>query len=215
MGDSANDFTIIDNDLIRDNRLSASDLGLLIYLTHLPETWKIQPIQLADRFDCNRQTIYNILNKLKELGYVEYEQERTKGSFSGGIWKVSKSPYTKKPDTVKRTLLSTNNLLNTKLTKDTETSWREALYEQKPDCVTAESWKSWIDYKVEQNKNRPISKRTVSMSTNRLVALHKKGFDTSGVIEVTISKNWKGIGDDTYQPYQRFKRDLAAEHLVI
>ena len=212
MGDSANDFTIIDNDLIRDNRLSASDLGLLIYLTHLPETWKIQPIQLADRFGCNRQTIYNQLNRLKELGYIEYHQSRKGGSFNGGEWKVSKTPYTKKPDTVNETLLNTNKLLKTNSTKDTETGWRESLYSQHPDCVTAESW---IDYKIEKNKNRPISQRVVSMSKNRLIALHKKGFDTSGVIEVTISKNWQGIGDDTYQPYQRFKRDLAAEHLVI
>ena len=51
MENSATDYTIIVNTVIRDNRLSASDLGLLIYLLHLPETWKIQPVQLADRFD--------------------------------------------------------------------------------------------------------------------------------------------------------------------
>ena len=117
MENSATDYTIIVNTVIRDNRLSASDLGLLIYLLHLPETWKIQPVQLADRFDCNRQTIYTQLNRLKDLEYIEYQQSRKGGSFSGGEWKVSKSPYTKKPDTVNRTLLSTNNLPNTEDTK--------------------------------------------------------------------------------------------------
>ena len=67
MENSATDYTIIVNTVIRDNRLSASDLGLLIYLLHLPETWKIQPVQLADRADCNRQTIYTQLNRLRTL----------------------------------------------------------------------------------------------------------------------------------------------------
>ena len=215
MSEPANDYTIIDNEMLRDNRLTASELGLLVYLAHLPKTWKIQPIHLADRFDCNRTTIYKLLNRLKDLGYVEYTQSRKEGSFSGGTWKLSKSPYAKKPDTVESTLLSTKKLLNTNSTKDTETDWREALYDQRPSCVTQESWQSWIDYKIEKNKNRKISNRVVAMSRNRLIALHKKGFETSGIIEVTISKNWQGIGDETYQPYQRFKRDPSAELLVI
>lgn len=215
MSNPANDYTIVLNKVIRDDRLTASELGLLVYLLHLPPSWKIQPSQLAERFCCNRQTIYKQMNKLKSLSYIDYERSRKAGSFSGGKWKVSIPPCTKKPHTVDETLLSTNKLLNTDSTKDTSTNWRDELYEQKPKCVAADSWKRWIDYKIEQNKNRPISKRTVTMSANRLISLDAKGFDTNGVIEVTISKNWKGIGDETYQPYQRFKRDLSAELLVI
>ena len=199
---------------MRDNRLIASDLGLLIYLLHLPETWKIQPIQLADRFDCNRQTIYNQLNRLKDLEYIEYQQSRKGGSFSGGEWKVSKSPYTKKPDTVNRTLLSTNNLPNTEDTKEPTTNWRDKLYDDRPECVLPDAWVRWIDYKIQQNKNRPISQRTVNMSKNRLITLDKKGFDTGQVIEVTINRNWKGIGDESYKAYERCKQDIA-EKLII
>ena len=53
------------------------------------------------------------------------------------------------------------------------------------------------------------------MSVNQLKSLHAKGFDLDGVIEVTINKNWQGIGDETYQPYERFKRNLADDLLVI
>lgn len=214
MENSATDYTIIVNTVMRDNRLSASDLGLLIYLLHLPETWKIQPIQLADRFDCNRQTIYNQLNRLKDLEYIEYQQGRKGGSFSGGEWKVSKSPYTKKPDTVNRTLLSTNNLPNTEDTKEPTTNWRDKLYDDRPECVLPDAWVRWIDYKIQQNKNRPISQRTVNMSKNRLITLDKKGFDTGQVIEVTINRNWKGIGDESYKAYERCKQDIA-EKLII
>jgi len=214
MENSATDYTIIVNTVIRDNRLSASDLGLLIYLLHLPETWKIQPMQLADRFACNRQTIYNQLNRLKDLEYIEYQQSRKGGSFSGGEWKVSKSPYTKKPDTVNRTLLSTNNLPNTEDTKEPTTNWRDKLYDDRPECVLPDAWVRWIDYKIQQNKNRPISQRTVNMSKNRLITLDKKGFDTGQVIEVTINRNWKGIGDESYKAYERCKQDIA-EKLII
>lgn len=214
MSGEATDYTIIVNTVIRDNRLSASDLGLLTYLLHLPDTWKIQPMQLADRFGCNRQTIYSRLKLLKDLEYVEYERIRKAGSFSEGQWKVSKLPYPKKPDVVNRTLLSTNDLLITKDTKEPPTDWREKIYADCPECVLPEAWHRWIDYKIEHNKNRPVSQRTVSMSKNRLIALDKKGFDTSGVIEVTINRNWKGIGDDSYSAYDRCKRDLA-EQLII
>lgn len=220
MSKPANDFTIISNAIIRDDRLTESELGLLVYLVHLPGTWKIQPTQLAERFKVNRDTVYKRLKSLRQLGYLEFDQSRQNGSFGGGTWKLAESPCLKKPDTVSPdtadpALLSTNKVLNTNSTKDTSTDWRQKFYERKPDCVTAEAWKDWIDYKIQQNKNRPISDRTVTMSANRLTALAKKGFDTSGVIEVTISRNWKGIGDDSYEPYQRFKRDLAAEILVL
>ena len=214
MENSATDYTMFDNEIFRDDRLSASDLGLLVYLSHLPDTWKIQPTQLASRFDCNRQTIYTQLNRLKDLEYIEYQQSRKGGSFDGGEWKVSKLPYTKKPDTVNRTLLSTNNLPNTNSTKEPATDWRKKLYDECPECVLPDAWKRWIDYKIEQNKNRPISQRTVSMSKNRLITLDKKGFDTGQVIEITINRNWKGIGDDSYSAYDRCKRDLA-EQLII
>lgn len=214
MENSATDYTMFDNEIFRDDRLSASDLGLLVYLSHLPDTWKIQPTQLAARFDCNRQTIYTQLNRLKDLEYIEYQQSRKGGSFDGGEWKVSKSPYTKKPDTVNRTLLSTNNLPNTKSTKEPATDWRKKLYGECPECVLPDAWKRWIDYKIEQNKNRPISQRTVSMSKNRLITLDKKGFDTGQVIEITINRNWKGIGDESYKAYERCKQDIA-EKLTI
>ena len=77
-----------------------------------------------------------------------------------------------------------------------------------------DAWVRWIDYKIQQNKNRPISQRTVNMSKNRLITLDKKGFDTGQVIEVTINRNWKGIGDESYKAYERCKQDIA-EKLII
>ena len=51
MENSATDYTMFDHEIFRDDRLSASDLDLLVYLSHLPDKWKIQPTQLADRFE--------------------------------------------------------------------------------------------------------------------------------------------------------------------
>lgn len=218
MDKPANDFTIVPNEFIRDNRLDASGLALLVYLHHLPESWVIVPSQLAERFNCSRNKIVRILTKLNELGYVECHQPRNSdGHFSKRVWKVSKIGVPVKRDAEEWTLLSTNNLLKTKDYQEdsTKTDWREALYAQKPECCSVSAWKSWIDYKIQRNKNRPISKRTVTMSVNQLKSLHAKGFDLDGVIEVTINKNWQGIGDETYKPYERFKRNLADDLLVI
>ena len=218
MDKPANDFTIVTNELMRDNRLDASGLGLLVYLHHLPDSWVIVPSQLAGRFDCSRNKIVRILTKLNELGYVECHQPRNcDGHFSKRVWKVSKIGVPVKRDTEEWTLLSTNNLLKTKDYKEdsAKTDWRDAVYAQKPECCSVSAWKAWIDYKIQRNKNRPISKRTVTMSANQLKSLHAKGFDLDGVIEVTINKNWQGIGDETYKPYERLKRNLADDLLVI
>lgn len=215
MGDTANDFTIVLNKVIRDNRLDASGLGLLCYLQHLPETWVVVPSQLAERFGCSRNKIVRLLTTLAELGYVDCEQPRKKdGSFSKRVWKVSKTGVPDNPDAVKRTLLSTNNLQKTNQNKEESLTWREKFYEQCPTFCSQPFWNRWIDYKAERNKNRPFKQRTVTQSKNQLESLHRHGYSADAVIEVTINRNWVGIGDHTYKTYNQCKRDVAAELII-
>lgn len=213
MDTKANDFTIIKNDVMRDSRLTASELGLLLYLHHLPPTWNIVPGQLAERFQCSRNKVVRELTDLADKGYVEVKQPRTNdGTFAKREWKLSKTGVPVKPDPEELTLLSTNNSLpRTKKDKARDAKWRQAYYDEKPACCSQEAWNRWIDYKVKLNKNRRISHRVVSNSANRLVSLHRAGFDANEVIEVTINRGWQGIGDKTYGAYKNCQRDYTQE----
>lgn len=216
METKANDFTIIKNDAMRDSRLTVSELGLLLYLYHLPETWNIVPGQIAERFQCSRNKIVRLLTDLSDKGYMEVKQPRKNdGHFAKREWKVSKTgvPVTRGPDEL--TLLSTNNSLpRTKLDKARDAKWRDALYEQKPKCCRQSVWNRWIDYKVSLNKNRRISQKVVNNSSNRLLLLHDAGFDANEIIEVTITRGWQGIGDKTYGAYKNCQRDHGQELII-
>lgn len=216
MDKKANDFTIIKNDVMRDSRLTASELGLLLYLHHLPASWNIVPSQLSERFQCSRNKIVRLLTELADKGYLEVHQPRNNdGHFARREWKLSKTGVPVKPEPDEWTLLSTNNSLpRTKIDKARDAKWRQAYYDDKPDCCTQDSWNRWIDYKVSLNKNRRISHRVVANSKNRLVSLYKAGFDANEVIEVTINRGWQGIGDKSYGAYKNCQRDHAQELII-
>ena len=216
MDKKANDFTIIKNDTMRDTRLTASELGLLTYLQHLPETWNIVPGQLAERFQCSRNKIVRLLTDLADKGYIEVHQPRNNdGHFAKREWKLSKTGVPVKPGTDEWTLLSTNySLPRTKIDKGRDSKWRNAYYEQKPDCCSQAAWNRWIDYKVSLNNNKRLGHKSVTLSSNRLASLHHAGYDANEIIEVTINRGWKGIGDKSYSAYARCKRDQTQELII-
>jgi len=121
-------FTILDNTGLRDNRLSWKAKGLLAYLLHLPDDWQVYIADLKNRSKDGRDATTSAINELIENNYISREQKKEKGQFSGYEYFVYESPelnnrsgstVTENPKTVKQitenpTLLSTNNtkLLN-------------------------------------------------------------------------------------------------------
>jgi hypothetical protein len=70
------DFTIIGNDCLRDDTLSAESLGVLCYLRGKPDDWKVMPTELAGRFKCGRDRIGRILKELIGHGYIKKVRPR-------------------------------------------------------------------------------------------------------------------------------------------
>lgn len=75
-------FTIINNRILSDKRLSLKDRGLLCTLISLPDNWAFSLAGLATIIADGKSAIRATLNRLEELGYLRrYEERDSKGRF--------------------------------------------------------------------------------------------------------------------------------------
>lgn len=70
-------YTIIDNEIMNDERLKADAVGVLVYLLSKPDNWRVRSSHLMARFGCGRNKIYQMLKQLREFGYAEYTRSHT------------------------------------------------------------------------------------------------------------------------------------------
>lgn len=85
-------FTILSNDILRDNRLSFRARGILISILSRPDNWRTSAESLANESIEGRGAILTALKELETLGYLE----RTKHQNELGHW-VSDSLIYDKP----------------------------------------------------------------------------------------------------------------------
>lgn len=126
-------FTVLNNDLIRDSRLSFKARGLLQYMLSMPDDWKFYVSELAKHSSKEGEgAIRSAITELEEAGYMRRIRKRGKGGkFEAVDWEVldepAFSPHVKKPHVDKPQveephvandqLLNTNGL-STNCTKD-------------------------------------------------------------------------------------------------
>jgi len=88
-------FTVLDNTVIRDNRLSWKALGILTYLLSLPPDSKLYLKRLGSLRPSGRDSTRTGLVELQECGYLKIEKIRDEtGRFFGNFWEVTDSPET-------------------------------------------------------------------------------------------------------------------------
>ena len=88
-------FTMLDNALILDQRLSWKALGLLTYLLSLPPNFRLRLSHLSSLRPTGRDATRAGLRELEEAGYLSISIERhVSGRFSATTWCVSESPVT-------------------------------------------------------------------------------------------------------------------------
>lgn len=75
-------YTSIDNQTLRDPRLSYRELGLLCELLSHKAGWRVTPEELAKKRPEGRDAILNAFSHLEEFGYAKRERHRT----TRGTW---------------------------------------------------------------------------------------------------------------------------------
>ena len=69
-------FTIISNDVINDQRLSFKARGLLIYLLSKPDAWRTTTAHLASVSPNGIDAVKTGMKELQQVGYIRRVKER-------------------------------------------------------------------------------------------------------------------------------------------
>ncbi len=86
-------FTIVDNEIFKDQRLSYKELGLLCQMLSLPNNWNFSVSGLAVIHRDGTDSIKAGIKKLEEYGYLTRKQARDdKGVFSGHNYLIYQNP---------------------------------------------------------------------------------------------------------------------------
>jgi hypothetical protein len=94
------DFTVIQNGLVRDERLKWADRGLLVYMLHLPPNFVLNYRYLTKVAPDGREAVMSMVKRLVTCGYVSMQVERDRsGRYLRTAWTVT--------DTVDRSRIDT------------------------------------------------------------------------------------------------------------
>lgn len=127
----ASNFTVLDNAVIRDTRLSWKALGLLVRLLSLPPNFKLRLVTLSRERPSGRDATRSGLKELEQTGYLTIVRERDmSGKFTTTTWIIQDKPETVpdsgKPNVVKPATASTKaenpTLVSTNLKQEFKTT---------------------------------------------------------------------------------------------
>lgn len=91
-------FTIIDNGILRDPRLTWSARGLACHLLSMEENWEIYVAHLVQQSPGGRDHVYTLLSELEKFGYARKMPRRMNNRFDGVDWTIYESPLLPRPD---------------------------------------------------------------------------------------------------------------------
>lgn len=117
-------FTIIDNEILKNLEMSFEAKGLLCYILSLPDDWVLHTSQIMSQFKIGRTYLQRCFNEIEAAGYMIKVGmvKGVKGRFEGYSYMFydepkgkqldsphTQNPHTVKPHTANEHLLSTNS----------------------------------------------------------------------------------------------------------
>ena len=105
-------YTVTDNQLIEDNRLSWKARGIFTYLWAQSDDWDFYEVEVTKHAPDGRDSLRTGLKELEKFGYLKRTIKRDKGRFNKYDWILSDTPMldfpnSEKPNSENPTLTST------------------------------------------------------------------------------------------------------------
>ncbi len=174
-------YTVVSQNIMRDNNLSLTERGMLLTLLSLSDNWNLTIKGLSQILPDGKEKISKTLNSLIEKGYVTREQARgEKGKFNSIILEVHESPvapknHIKSPsvvefspcpenrDTVNRDTeyRDTGNppqyntdIVNNKEVNNNKVCKTDTLSDSEYEDLISEFGKPAVDYQIQRIKDR-------------------------------------------------------------
>ena len=89
------DFTVISNDAIRDDRLSFKARGFLAFLLSMADNWNFSINGLSSVTGLSEKIVMNLVKELKAAGYIKQTKVKdASGYFRSYIWEIYEEPLT-------------------------------------------------------------------------------------------------------------------------
>ena len=137
-----NDYTMINNYLIKDKNLKLKDKGMLLMLLSLPDNWNFSVMGLMTLCQESKNTINDILNNLQKNNYLERNRIYENGKiidWQYDIYEIPKNLYLKNQDIENQdinfldiencTQLNTNKENTNKLKTNNKEIYKESIEE--------------------------------------------------------------------------------------
>lgn len=111
-----NDYTVIDNNIFKNQKLSLKAKGMICTMLSLPDDWSFSEMGLTQLSNDSRTGIRSTLKELMDYGYLKRERARDeKGILRDTIYTIYEEPMYQKPTLDKPTLDKKHNkILNNK-----------------------------------------------------------------------------------------------------
>lgn len=168
-------FTVIDNGLFKDKRLSLKAKGLMAMLLSFPENWEFSESGLTALSQDGRTSVRSGLVELEKTGYLLRERARNdKGVFTGTIYNLYEIPMLDYPLLENPTLDNEHNkeLSNKELTKSSTKEYStlarkeemfNEFYKAYPRKVSkANAEKIYMDGKIDEETHKLIMQDMVN-----------------------------------------------------
>ena len=114
------DYTVINNTILKDTRISWKAKGLFCYLLSLPEDWNICMNDLQNRAKDGIDGLKSAVKELKEYGYlIQKRNKDEKGRFLKTVYIIVENPQVENPQVenpqVENPQVENPQLLNTNI----------------------------------------------------------------------------------------------------
>ena len=152
------DYTVINNTILKDTRISWKAKGLFCYLLSLPEDWNICMNDLQNRAKDGIDGLKSAVKELKEYGYlIQKRNKDEKGRFLKTVYIIVENPQVENPQVenpqVENPQVENPQLLNTNIqnTNLKNTDIQNTKRENKQ--FTPPTLEEVADYCKERNNN--------------------------------------------------------------
>lgn len=199
-------FTIVAQAIMRDDRLSLKDTGLLVRLLSLPDNWEFSENGLLQIFKNDGQTsVRTGLKRLEECGYLVRKRTRDElGRLSNVEWTIYDCPHLEN-QSVDFPNLEIQPQSNTKESNTNESTTKEKKKVSKADTATFDSiiegYTDSIDLratlieflKMRQRIKKPMTNYALNLLLKKLDKLASSAEAKMDILNQSIINGWQDV----------------------
>lgn len=114
-------YTVVDNAILQDERLSLKAKGLFVYLWSQPDDWTYYEKEVVRHSKDKLASLRSGIHELEQYGYLSRKRVRKKGQFKEPIWVLNPHPKLFAPKCENRTLVGSSQDTKSRTKKELST----------------------------------------------------------------------------------------------